>query len=197
MNAFLSNDPISLLPSERWWSMAMDLRKERGKRMMERYYLSEVDGEGCKRVLSDLKNEGFVPLIAVNLEQIEAILQRKEDSIRTKKLIQHQTYAPYWMIWLDAGDQVWEQWVQTFEGADAEALACERFPNSDVLLRAPYSAFLQAEQTLATLDENFLDPVWLDLRDEPNRYSSLELLLKRQDTPHVEAISEKMWVEMK
>lgn len=187
----------SLLPSELWWAMAMDLRQAPGERMMERYYLSEPDAEGCKRVLADLQHENLVPLIAVNLEQIESILQRKEDALVLGRVIRHQSNMPYWLVWLDGGNQVWEQWVQTADGVDAEQLAMEKYPNSDVILRAPYAAFLEAEEQLAALNRENLDLVWLDLRSEPNRFSSLDLLLKRRTIIPSRVLSEQAWVEFR
>lgn len=183
---FSANDTIDM--GELWWVMVLEAGNPTEARMTERFYLSEAGPQGCRRVLDDVQKSAIIPMLAVNLEQIDGILDRF-DTLRLEAdsvIDIGEDKKEAWLVWIDEGSgQVHEQWTWTADPQEAERAAMARYRGASPLLRASLSTLIQARKTLHMVRSGSWDPIWLDLRDPPKQLSAAQLLeLKIKSAEH-------------
>lgn len=167
---------------ELWWVMLLETGNPTQARINERYYLSSSDPEGCRRILTDVqKSKDTIPMLAVNLEQVDGILHRFDSLSYAKGIIDiGEPHDEAWLVWIDRGDEgVIEQWTWTKDPHEAERAAMMHKEGSSPLLRASLSTLLKAQSTLRRVASGWWEPVWLDLRDFPRNLSSADLLERK------------------
>lgn len=182
MNQLVPNDVFSV--DEIWWVMVLEANMPTQAEVSERYYLSENGQDGCRRVLEDVQKSATIPMLAVNLEQIDGILQRfdalaLED--RTNAILDiGERHAEAWLVWMDDGNgNVSEQWTWTSDPQEAERAARRSHPKGSPLLRAPLTTLRQAHATMQRITTGWIEPIWLDLRNEPHKMSAATLLERK------------------
>jgi hypothetical protein len=174
---------------ELWWVMLLEAGNPTQARMSERYYLSEEGPEGCRRILSDVqKSSDTIPMLAVNLEQIDGILHRFDVLSGAGEIIDiGESRDEAWLVWVDQGEEgVTEQWTWTRDPHEAERAAMQRKTGASPLLRASLSTLRQARSTLRRVTAGWWQPIWLDLRDPPRNLSSALLLERKIESSHEE-----------
>lgn len=174
---------------ELWWVMVLEAGNPTQAQMSERYYLSESGPDGCKRILNDVQKSLTIPMLAVNLDQIDGILNRFEALSHAEQILDiGEAHTEAWLVWVDQGEEgVSEQWTWTKDPHEAERAAGMRHPGGSPLLRASLSTLRKARTTLRRVASGWWEPIWLDLRDSPRQLSAAELF-ERKTLPSYEAI---------
>lgn len=182
MNEALLGDSVNV--DEIWWVMVLEANMPTKAEMTERYYLSENGQEGCRRVLEDVQKSATIPMLAVNLEQIDGILQRFDSLLLeegTHSILDiGERHTQAWLVWIDDGNgNVSEQWTWTADPEEAERAARISHPRGSPLLRASLMMLREAQTTMQRIASGWIEPIWLDLRDEPRKISAAALLERK------------------
>lgn len=174
----------TIFSDELWWVMILEANSPGQAKMQERYYLSESGSEGCKRVLQDVQRSSTIPMLAVNLDQLDGILARFEKLDAQGEILEvGEDKSEAWLVWMDKGgdEGVQEVWTYTKDPHEAEMAAMQKVPGASPLLRAGLTTLTKAKQNLQRiLGSNHWSPIWLDLRDPPRHLNPAELLERKQ-----------------
>lgn len=163
--------------------MILDSSSPANAQMHERYYLSESGSDGCKRVLQDVQRSAAIPMLAINLDQLDGILARFVRLQALDEIVEiGEDKSSAWLVWMDQGgnEGVQEVWTYTKDPHEAELAAMRKIPGASPLLRAELSTLIQAKETLQRiLKDGYWAPIWLDLRDPPRHLDPADLLERK------------------
>lgn len=183
-----TDQPGDIIPmAEIWWALVLDTNQPGGSLPQKRHYLADPAPSGGRLVIEDVQRSSFIPMIVVNLEQTEAILDRfKLAKFHGQILKTGATHDDFWLVWMDTGEQggIIEKWVHTADEEEAERVASDRMPLAKAVLKASAADLMHVRDTLRRVSAGWWYPVWLDLRSPPKHLSAAELMKRKIDSEY-------------